>query len=122
MSEKAADPKQLWQLNADNLVDQDELIDDNALLTEEDLKKPDPESLRVKGNTDRKPCANCTCGLSKEMEKEQLRKVRENTQNAKSACKNCHLGDAFRCSSCPYRGMPAFKPGEKVTLDSTSDL
>lgn len=85
MSEKSADPKQLWQLNPD---DQDDMIDDDALLTEEDLKKPDPESLRVKGNTDRKPCANCTCGLSKEMEQEQLRKVRENTQNAKSACGN----------------------------------
>lgn len=121
VSEKpAVDPTaaKLWTLSASDMNDDGmDLIDSDELLDPEDLKKPDPASLRAVScgeGTRRKACKNCTCGLAEELEQEKAKEQKKS--QPKSACGNCYLGDAFRCASCPYLGMPAFKPGEKILL------
>ncbi|XP_063801864.1 anamorsin isoform X2 [Pseudophryne corroboree] len=111
----------LWTLSASDMNDDDgDLLDSDELLDAEDLKKPLPSSLQKSGcgegsEKKRKACKNCTCGLAEELVEEKSKIV--TPKPAPSACGNCYLGDAFRCASCPYLGMPAFKPGEKVLLN-----
>lgn len=100
------------------IEDDMDLIDEDSLLTEEDLKKP---QLPVDGDCEvgstRKACKNCTCGRAEEEEKvEKLGLTMDQLNNPQSACGSCGLGDAFRCGTCPYKGLPPFKLGDKVSL------
>ena len=106
-------------ISLDDNADED-MIDENGLLAEENLLAP-PPAMGEKSATDdcsgRKACDNCTCGRADA-------EVTEKPKNApKSSCGKCHLGDAFRCASCPYLGLPAFKPGEEhLVLQMADDL
>jgi SAM-dependent methyltransferase len=107
-----AQPK-VWKITASD-EQEEELEDEDALLDDSDkivqpVKRDDCEV--GKGGV-KKACKNCSCGR-KEEEEEQ---IKPKPAPVKSACGNCNLGDAFRCSGCPYLGTPAFKPGEKVEL------
>ncbi|XP_042510001.1 anamorsin homolog [Macadamia integrifolia] len=102
-------------------IDDDmDLIDEDSLLTEEDLKKPQlPPVGDCEVGSTRKACKNCTCGRAEEEQKVlKLGVTVEQLNNPQSACGSCGLGDAFRCSTCPYKGLPPFKLGEKVSLSS----
>lgn len=112
-------------------VSAEKLLTEDEILTEQDKKKPDAKECdpNLSGTTSKpkKACANCTCGLADELEKEAKNQIDDaisasrDTSAPKTSCGSCYLGDAFRCASCPYRGMPAFNPGEKVTIDLGSD-
>ncbi|KAI1311761.1 cytokine-induced anti-apoptosis inhibitor 1, Fe-S biogenesis-domain-containing protein [Xylaria venustula] len=124
----------------DGFVDDDELIDEDTLLTEEDINRtiqPPAECIPKIGKR-RRACKDCTCGLAAKLEAED--KARRDKADAGlnvlklgaddlddleldftvkgkvGSCGSCSLGDAFRCADCPYMGLPAFKPGEEVTI------
>lgn len=117
-----------WTLASDDLNDDVELEDDDDLLTREtdkvEVKQVDPndDCGPGKGAT-KKACKNCSCGRAEE-EVEQAKQQSDPKSGGvvkmqaapKSACGSCGLGDAFRCSTCPYLGQPAFKAGNVVKL------
>jgi len=135
----------------DDLEEDDELIDEDELMADENLATPVqiPAECRPKAGKRRRACKDCTCGLKEQIEQEDLEKrsaadqalaaakakaaagvkltsddlaeIDFTVEGKASSCGNCYLGDAFRCSGCPYVGLPAFKPGEQVQIGMMDD-
>lgn len=125
---RQASKKALWTFNAPSTPS----IDAEALLTDADRQRPVPTCEPAVRDAPRrkKACKNCTCGLAEleaeelaqskvvlldgaesgqtvevlQSEKERLVAAAAAAPKATSSCGNCYLGDAFRCSGCPYRG------------------
>eukprot|EP00948_MAST-09A_sp_MAST-9A-sp1_P001064 g1064.t1 len=118
------------KLPGGNTDEQDQLLMDEDSLLESAASIP---TAKAKGQqrtdnteggcaTKRRACANCSCGRKEREEAEENgTKVTVDTEDkpAESACGSCYKGDAFRCATCPYRGMAPFKPGEKPKLLET---
>ncbi|KAL1840967.1 hypothetical protein VTJ49DRAFT_7573 [Mycothermus thermophilus] len=118
--------------------DDDNVIDEDTLLTEEDMRRPiqQPPECAPQPGKKRRACKDCTCGLAARLEaeekarrakadselnalklkSEELTELDFTVQGKTGSCGSCYLGDAFRCSDCPYIGLPPFKPGEEVKI------
>jgi hypothetical protein len=128
---KSESKKIVLNLNDDDM--DEDLVGDEDLLEEDDLKAPSTTEFDCGTGKTKKACKNCTCGLAdieiknEQQEREERKKVMLDLNGVdteiKSGCGSCFKGDAFRCGTCPYLGTPAFKPGEKVLkLNLDSDL
>ncbi|KZW04100.1 DUF689-domain-containing protein [Exidia glandulosa HHB12029] len=127
----------LWALSAPSTPP----VDAEQLLTETDRARPapcEPFDATTGAPRRKKACKNCSCGLAEieaEEERNAVKVVLDAAADADSvrrpapgaapkvtsSCGSCYLGDAFRCASCPYLGLPAFEPGQKVELVGMSD-
>eukprot|EP00038_Savillea_parva_P007416 m.169997 g.169997 ORF g.169997 m.169997 type:complete len:271 (-) comp13180_c0_seq1:586-1398(-) len=117
-TEPAADVAAVWQLSADDFDDDDLMADGGEGLLDSQDKALTTTAPKDSGcATKKRACKDCTCGRA-ELEDAQDTGAAIAGPMPTSSCGSCYLGDAFRCASCPYLGMPAFKPGDKVALSS----
>lgn len=126
-SSQPAEKTTPWKLNVaditeDDLIDEDELIQEaNKFTSSSAISGCDGEVNEENGK--KRACKNCSCGFADEEEKAMSLGINAPEKSASSSCGNCYKGDAFRCGSCPYLGLPAFEPGhEKLVLATRSDF
>eukprot|EP01111_Echinosteliopsis_oligospora_P006624 TRINITY_DN2088_c0_g1_i1.p1 TRINITY_DN2088_c0_g1~~TRINITY_DN2088_c0_g1_i1.p1 ORF type:complete len:265 (-),score=74.88 TRINITY_DN2088_c0_g1_i1:90-884(-) len=112
-------PVNIWNSTEEG----DDVIDEDSLLSESDrTSKPKVTRDDCEVGPKKKACKNCTCGRAEEEAKDEAASRPKLTLDmienpgVNSNCGSCSLGDAFRCGGCPYRGLPAFKVGERIQL------
>jgi len=117
VSQKVEIKKQvpMWSSATSELIDEDSLLNEGDKYVKPATTRDDCE-VGAKG---KKACKNCTCGRAEEEAGPQKVTLDMLDNGVKSSCGSCGLGDAFRCAGCPYRGLPAFSVGEKVTIPSS---
>jgi hypothetical protein len=93
----------ITDLDDDDLIDEDDLLNSyNSLMS--GLTTTIPDKVNKKDcKISRNACKNCTCGRADESVV---------SESKTSMCGNCYLGDGFRCSTCPSKGLPPFDPDE----------
>ncbi|XP_063915037.1 anamorsin homolog [Zophobas morio] len=91
------------KFNVTDKEEPDQILDPDELLDEEDFKQPESAALQC-GTSEKRKAEEVT------MEEQKLPPLNVLT------CGNCNKEDEFRCASCPYRGLSAFKVGERIQL------
>ena len=113
-TQKAVDGGNPW---ANLATEEAAQINEDSLMRDEAAVKAMTEKFACDGDRimPGKPCENCTCG-KKELYEGKITLAQLENGQVESSCGKCYLGDAFRCAGCPFRGKPAFEPGDKVKL------
>lgn len=108
-------------------LDDDGLIDEDALLGDEDQLLTPPPAMGANSNAaddcgGRTACDNCTCGRA-DQEADEKKKDGAN----KSSCGKCGLGDAFRCVSIKSFGnynwiYSFYLPANMISLQNSAGV